>query len=107
MGIILTYCCLLLPKFTRFFTGNNILISDAEPFDSKADGYCRGEGVGLVFLKKLSEAIKDGDFVLGVVPASGVNQCKNETYITVPHGPSQSQLYNKILKDSGIRPSNM
>lgn len=60
-----------------------------------------------MFLKKLSEAIKDGDHVIGVIAASGVNQCQNETYITAPHGPSQSQLYGKIARDSGIRTSDM
>ena len=78
-----------------------------KPFDNYADGYCRGEGVGLVFLKKLSTALNDGDAVLGVITASGVNQCKNETYITVPHGPSQVNLYNKIMDQAGLQPNDM
>lgn len=78
-----------------------------KPFDANADGYCRGEGVGLVFLKKLSAALDDGDAVLGVISASGVNQCKNETYITVPHGPSQVSLYEKIMEKAGLQPNDM
>ncbi|KAF2258973.1 ketoacyl-synt-domain-containing protein [Lojkania enalia] len=75
-----------------------------KPFDENADGYCRGEGVGLVLLKKLSDAVKDNDFVLGVIPATGVNQAKNETYITVPHGKSQQKLYEKVIAQSGLQP---
>ncbi|PVH96863.1 ketoacyl-synt-domain-containing protein [Periconia macrospinosa] len=75
-----------------------------KPFDEKADGYCRGEGVGLIVLKKLSQAVKDRDFVLGVIPSTGVNQAKNETYITVPHGPSQTKLYEKVIARSGLHP---
>jgi acyl transferase domain-containing protein len=78
-----------------------------KPFDANADGYCRGEGVGLVFLKKLSDALNDGDNVQGVIPASGVNQCMNETYITVPHGPSQVNLYEGIMQQAGLKPNDM
>ena len=73
-------------------------------FDAKADGYCRGEGVGLVVLKKLSAAIAEGDNILAVITGSSVNQNKNETYITVPHGPSQVDLYQKVVRLSHIDP---
>ncbi|KAI9705668.1 MAG: Type I Iterative PKS [Bogoriella megaspora] len=73
-----------------------------KPFDADADGYCRGEGVGLVFLKKLSLAITDGDPILSVIAGTAVNQCKNDTYITVPHGPSQSALYSTLIKQTKL-----
>lgn len=75
-----------------------------KPFDAAGDGYCRGEGVGLIFLKKLSEAVEDGDFVYGVITGTGVNQCRNDTYITVPNGSSQVDLYKKVLADAGVKP---
>ncbi|KAF2994037.1 t1pks [Curvularia kusanoi] len=77
-----------------------------KPFDERADGYCRGEGVGLVVLKSLAEAVRDDDFIMGVISATGVNQAKNETYITVPHGPSQAQLYKKVISDSAREPDD-
>lgn len=75
-----------------------------KPFDAAGDGYCRGEGVGLIFLKKFSEAMEDGDFIYGVVTGTGVNQCHNDTYITVPNGSSQVDLYKKALAEAGVRP---
>ncbi|TDZ72041.1 Methylphloroacetophenone synthase [Colletotrichum trifolii] len=76
-------------------------------FDTKADGYCRGEGVGLVVLKKLSEALAAGDEILAVIPGSAVRQNSNETYITVPHGPSQSDLYEEVLRYSQMSPEDV
>ncbi|KAF2173930.1 hypothetical protein M409DRAFT_16198 [Zasmidium cellare ATCC 36951] len=78
-----------------------------KPFDAKADGYCRGEGVGLIFLKKLTTAIADGDHVLSVIGGTSVNQCKNETYITVPHGPSQTNLYKGLLEQTRVKPEEI
>ncbi|KAK1837640.1 polyketide synthase [Colletotrichum chrysophilum] len=72
-------------------------------FDTKADGYCRGEGVGLLLLKKLSTAQAEGDNILAVISGSAVRQNSNETYITVPHGPSQSELYEKVLRSATRR----
>ena len=78
-----------------------------KPFDARADGYCRGEGVGLVVLKKLTAALAKGDHVLGVIAGSAVNQNSNSTSITVPHSPSQISLYRKISSLSGIDPRNV
>jgi len=75
-----------------------------KPFDAKADGYCRGEGAGLVVLKKLSAALKDRDTIYGVIASSAVNQNRNSTYITVPHSPSQIDLYKKVSSAAGIDP---
>ncbi|KAJ0426703.1 hypothetical protein BJY00DRAFT_306700 [Aspergillus carlsbadensis] len=73
-----------------------------KPFDAKGDGYCRGEGAGLVFLKPLSAAIADHDNILGVIAAAAVNQNENSTSITVPHIGSQIELYQKVVSDSGL-----
>lgn len=78
-----------------------------KPFDARADGYCRGEGVGLVLLKKLSAALADRDNVLGVIAGSAVNQNSNATYITVPHSPSQISLYKRISSLAGIDPRSV
>nr|UIK22913.1 beta-ketoacyl synthase [Trichoderma rhododendri] len=74
----------------------------SKSFDAAADGYCRGEGVAVVVLKKLSAAIRDGDPIIGVIAATGVNQNANEHSITVPHGPSQMGLYRKVLQRAGM-----
>ncbi|KAJ5675962.1 hypothetical protein N7462_008859 [Penicillium macrosclerotiorum] len=78
-----------------------------KPFDTSADGYCRGEGIGIVVLKKLSAAIMDGDCILGTVLGSGINQNANCTAITVPETFSQQSLYRRICKISGINPEDV
>lgn len=73
-------------------------------FDAKAGGYCRGEGVGLVVLRRLSTAIADYDHILAVIGGSAVNQNSNTGAITVPCSQSQIDLYRKVVKGSGIHP---
>jgi 3-oxoacyl-(acyl-carrier-protein) synthase len=79
----------------------------SKSFDAKADGYCRGEGTGLVVLKKLSAAIVDGDDILGVIAGSAVGQNDNCTPITVPHSQSQAELYKKVTLMAGIEPRDV
>ena len=79
----------------------------SKAFDASADGYCRGEGAGLVVLKPLERAIADGDFVLGVIAGSAVNQGSNCTPITVPVSQSQSSLYRQALFASGVDPTEI
>nr|QNC49737.1 Hfaza1A [Hypoxylon fragiforme] len=73
-----------------------------KPFDAKADGYCRGEAIATVFLKKMSQAIADGDQIFGSISATGVFQNQNCTPIFVPNAPSLSDLFNTVLERSGI-----
>lgn len=56
-----------------------------KPFDAKADGYCRGEGIAAVFLKKMSKAVADGDPIIGCIGGTAVYQNENCTPIFVPN----------------------
>ncbi|CAN9179705.1 unnamed protein product [Alternaria sp. RS040] len=71
-------------------------------FDARADGYCRGEGIGLVVLKKLSQAIHDGDHIFGTILATSVKQSSNKVPITVPYSPSHTALYRQVLRMAGV-----
>ena len=70
-------------------------------FDEGADGYCRGEGVGCVVLKRLSQAQADGDRILAVVKATAVNQDGKSASITAPNGLAQESLIRSALDDAG------
>lgn len=78
-----------------------------KPFDSSADGYCRGEGIAAVVLKKMSKALADGDQILGVIPSTAVYQNENCTPIFVPNAPSLSSLFRRVLDDSGLKPNQI
>lgn len=79
----------------------------SKAFDSRAGGYCRGEGAGVLVLKPLSRAVADGDRILGVIAASAVNQGSNCSSITVPDSSSQSSLYHRVLSDAKIKPAEV
>ncbi|KAL3476509.1 hypothetical protein BJX99DRAFT_258441 [Aspergillus californicus] len=74
------------------------------PFDVGANGYSRGEGCGMVVLKKLSAAMADADQVLGVIAATATNQSDGSSLITVPVSASQVSLYRQALSRAGMTP---
>ncbi len=71
-------------------------------FDARADGYVRGEGCGVIALKRLSQAEKDGDTILAVIRGSAINQDGRSTGLTAPNVLSQQQLLQSALKDARI-----
>ena len=76
-------------------------------FDSRADGYGRGEGCGVVLLKRLSQAVEDGNQVLGVIRGSAVNQDGPSGGITVPNGLAQSRVIQQALDNAGLQPAQI
>ncbi|KAI7785801.1 hypothetical protein LA080_005918 [Diaporthe eres] len=79
----------------------------SKAFDESANGYCRGEGAGLLVLKPLSCALADDDLIIGVISGSAVNQGSNSSPITVPHADSQRALYQKALATGNIDPAEV
>jgi acyl-CoA synthetase (AMP-forming)/AMP-acid ligase II/3-oxoacyl-(acyl-carrier-protein) synthase/acyl carrier protein len=71
-------------------------------FDADADGYVRGEGCGIVVLKRLSGAIRDNNQIIAVVKASGYNQDGACSGLTVPNGNAQKKLLSKVLEKSRL-----
>ncbi|TMC15473.1 MAG: polyketide synthase, partial [Chloroflexi bacterium] len=71
---------------------------ECRPFDQAADGIVVGDGVGIVILKRLQDAERDGDYIYGVIQASGTNQDGQTSGITVPSFQSQSQLQQTIYQ---------
>jgi phthiocerol/phenolphthiocerol synthesis type-I polyketide synthase A len=76
-------------------------------FDAAADGYVRGEGAGVVVLKRLSDALRDGDAVLAVVRGSAVNQDGPSSGQTVPSGPAQQAVLRAALAAARLEPSEI
>jgi acyl transferase domain-containing protein/acyl carrier protein len=76
-------------------------------FDAKADGYTRGEGAGIVVLKRLSDAIADGDSIFAVIKASGISQDGASSGLTVPNGEAQKKLMRKVLAKADVKPAEI
>ncbi len=76
-------------------------------FDEAADGYVRGEGAGLVALKRLEDAVAAGDDIRGVVLGSAVNHDGASSGMTVPNGDSQQRVLRAALADGGVDPASV
>ena len=76
-------------------------------FDAAADGYVRGEGCGILVLKRLSDAEADGDRIWGVIRGSALNQDGASTGLTVPNGVAQQLVIEEALARSGVQPSEV
>lgn len=75
-------------------------------WDESADGYARGEGVGVFFLKTLSQALADGDHIEGIIRETGVNSDGRTKGITMPSPEAQAALIRDTYNRSGLDPRN-
>ncbi|MGH8046893.1 MAG: type I polyketide synthase, partial [Chthoniobacterales bacterium] len=76
-------------------------------FDASADGFVRGEGAGMVLLKRLSDAVADGDPIRGVILGTAVNQDGHTNGISLPSPEAQSRLVREACADAGVAPSQI
>ncbi|WP_052304621.1 type I polyketide synthase [Nostoc punctiforme] len=76
-------------------------------FDAAADGYVRGEGCGLVLLKRLEDAIRDKDRILGIIRGSAVNQNGFGKNLTAPNQLAQQSVISQALANAGVEPQQI
>jgi acyl transferase domain-containing protein len=100
---------ILLPDSMIATAKAGMLSSDGrcKTFDATADGIGRGEGCGILVLKRLSDAQANGDNILAVIRGSAVNQDGPSSGLTVPNGASQQQVMGQALKMAQIEPAEV
>lgn len=76
-------------------------------FDAAADGFARGEGCGVVMLKRLADAEADGDRILAVIRGVAINQDGRSGGLTVPNGPAQEDVIRAALADAALSPADV
>jgi iron transport multicopper oxidase len=76
-------------------------------FDDTADGYCRGEGVGAVVLKRLTDAIADHDNILAVIKSCATNHATHSESITRPDSVAQAKLMRRVLREADVAASDV
>ena len=100
---------ILTPEFTVAASRMQMLASDGrcKAFDERADGFVRGEGCGVVVLKRLSDAVAAGDPIRAVIRGSAVNQDGRTNGLTAPSGRSQEALIRRALDLAGVGPEEL
>ncbi len=97
---------MLLPEMTASLSNAGMLAADGhcKTFDAAADGYGRGEGCGVLVLKRLSDAQSDGDTILAVIRSSTIGHDGPSTGLTAPRGPSQQAMIRQALQQAQLKP---
>lgn len=97
---------LLLPDFYIAFSQLGVLSPDGrcKTFDARANGYVRSEGAGMVLLKRLSDAQRDGDPIHAVIRATALNQDGRTQGMTVPSREAQESLVRSACERAAVSP---
>jgi len=100
---------ILSPQNSIFFTKAKMLSEDGhcKSFDSRADGYSRGEGCGVVIIKRLNDALQANDRILCLIKGSAINQNGDSSGLTVPNPKAQQQVIRQALKNSNLTPKDI
>ena len=95
---------LLSPATMITFSQSRMLAADGrcKTFDAAADGYVRGEGCGVIVIKRLEDAVRDGDPIRAVIRGSAVNQDGASGGLTVPNGVAQQRVIGEALQRAGL-----
>ncbi|KAI9654519.1 MAG: Type I Iterative PKS [Bathelium mastoideum] len=94
------------PDFTAGLDRGHFLsrTGNCKTFDDTADGYCRGEGIGTIIIKRLDDAVADNDPILGVILGASTNHSAESESITRPHVGAQCAIFSKILNQAAVEP---
>jgi len=100
---------ILSPATSVYFCKRHLLSVDGhcKTFDATADGYVRGEGCGIIVLKRLADAQRDGDRVLAVIRGSATNQDGASGGLTVPNGKAQQAVIEEALSNAKVHPAHV
>ena len=100
---------ILSPGLTVSFSKGGFMAPDGrcKAFDAKADGYVRGEGVGVVVLKPLARAREDGDRIYALCLGSAVNQDGRSNGLTAPNPAAQEAVLRAAYRDAGVAPGQV
>ncbi len=100
---------ILSPYITMHFSKAGFLSPDGrcKTFDARADGYVRGEGAGIVLLKRLSAALRDGDPVYAVIRGSAANQDGRSNGLTAPNGQAQEEVLREAYRQAKVSPGQV
>jgi phthiocerol/phenolphthiocerol synthesis type-I polyketide synthase B len=100
---------MLAPAIVRAFdqTGALSQTGACRAFDADADGFVRGEGCGIVVLKRLSDAVRDGDRLLAVVRGSAVNQDGRSNGLLAPNPAAQMAVLRSAYANAGVAPQEV
>jgi acyl transferase domain-containing protein len=98
---------ILTPEINVNFSKAGMMSRDGRcrTFDADAAGYVRGEGGGMLVLRRLRDAVADGDRILAVVRGTAVNQDGRSNGLTAPNGPSQEAVVRAALRAAGVSPA--
>ena len=99
----------LTPINSVVFSKLRMLAADGrcKTFDARGDGFVEGEGCAVIVLKRLADALADGDRILALVRGSAVNQDGASSGLTAPNGPSQETVIRAALERAGVTPSDV
>lgn len=95
---------MLNPDFTMYLSNLSFISKQghSRSFDAEGDGYARGEGCGIVVLKRLNDAARDGDPIRAIIRASGVNSDGLTQGITTPSAEVQAMLIREVYTTAGL-----
>lgn len=95
---------ILRPEITVALTKSHMMAPDGrcKAFDARADGFVRGEGCGMLVLKRLADAQAAGDNIIAVIRGSAANQDGRSNGLTAPNGPSQEAVLRDALADAQV-----
>lgn len=93
---------ILTPNATIALSKADMMAADGrcKAFDASADGFVRGEGCGILVLKRMPDALADGDPIIAAIAGTAINQDGRSNGLTAPNGPSQEDVIKLALADA-------